>query len=85
MNARLGFLNQRCYQRRARRVPNLAGVVTVSWTVQANGRVANASVVHNGTGDEWLARCTRNVVQDTRFPAAHNGQSTPVRYPFQFR
>ncbi|MFK7987683.1 MAG: TonB family protein [Sandaracinaceae bacterium] len=85
VNARMQHLNERCYQRRVRRVPNLAGVVTVAWTVAANGRVENAQVVHNGTHDDWLGRCTRQVIDRLRFPASSNGASTPVRYPFTFR
>jgi TonB family protein len=82
---RLPYLRERCYVRRLARVPGLQGVITIAWTIRPDGRVENAEVVHNGTGDEWLARCTRNVVSDIRFPVSPQGQPTPARYPFQFR
>ncbi|MCZ7678336.1 MAG: TonB family protein [Sandaracinaceae bacterium] len=85
INQRMPEIQQRCYQRRAERVPGLSGVVTVAWTVRADGRPENVQVVHNGTGDDWLGRCTRNMVADIRFPPGANGLSTPARYPFQFR
>ncbi len=84
IRARLPYLESRCYQRRLRRVPDLAGVVTIAWTVGPDGTVQNAEVVHNGTGDEWLGRCTRNIVRDTHFPPAANGRPTPARFPFTF-
>lgn len=84
IQGRLEYMQSRCYERRLRRVPGLRGVVTIGWTVGPDGRVQDANVVHNGTGDEWLGRCARNVVRDTRFPAAANGRPTPARYPFRF-
>jgi TonB family protein len=78
-------LNERCYQRRLARVPGLGGVITVAWNVRPDGRVEGARVVHNGTGDEWLGRCTLQIVERARFPAAANGQPTPGRYAFFFR
>ena len=85
MNSRLPFLTQRGYERRLARVPGLSGVVTIGWTVRPDGRVENPQVIHNSTNDDWLGRCTRNVVNDTRFPAATNGRPTPARYPFRFQ
>lgn len=85
VQAELPTIQQRCYQRRLARFPGLQGVITVAWTIGPDGRVQDPRVVHNGTGDEWLARCTRNVVSRMRFPQATNGQRTPARYPFQFR
>ncbi|MEQ8458971.1 MAG: TonB family protein [Sandaracinaceae bacterium] len=84
IQGRMAYLQSRCFERRARRVPGLQGVVTIGWTIGPDGRVQNANVVHNGTGDEWLGNCTRNVVRDTPFPAAANGRPTPARYPFRF-
>ena len=84
MNAQRPRIDQRCYQRRRRRVRDLAGVVTIGWTVRPDGRVERPQVVHNGTGDAWLARCTLGVVQRIRFPPARNGRPTQTRYPFRF-
>lgn len=85
VRGQLPRMQERCYERRLQRVPNLAGVITIAWTVTAAGRAEDIQIVLNGTGDEWLARCARNIVADTRFPSAANGASTPARYPFQFR
>jgi serine/threonine-protein kinase len=72
-------VRQRCQR------PGVQGFVTVAWTVLPTGQVAAPHVVRNGTGDEWLGRCAAQVVAETRFPAASNGQTTPARYPFQFQ
>ena len=85
IQSQLPRLQQRCYQPRLAQVPGLQGVITVSWTVAGDGRAQNARVVHNGTGDAALARCTSDIVLSTTFPRAANGQPTPARYPFQFR
>ena len=85
IQSQLPRLQQRCYQPRLAQVPGLQGVVTVSWTVAGDGRAQDARVVHNGTGDATLARCTMDIVLGTSFPRASNGQPTPARYPFQFR
>ncbi|MGE0788259.1 MAG: protein kinase [Sandaracinaceae bacterium] len=85
VQARLQYLAERCYQRVLRREPNVAGIVTVAWTVEPNGRVGDHRVVHNSTNNDYLARCTDNIVRDLRFPAASNGNATPARYPFSFQ
>jgi TonB family protein len=77
-------LRASCYMRIAQRVGPLQGVITVSFVVQSDGRAESIRVMHNGTGNEWLARCTEQFVRGTRFPPAANGLPTPVRYPFQF-
>jgi len=82
---RMNYAQQRCFERRRRRVRDLGGIVTVGFTVAPNGRAQNVQVIHNGSGDEWYARCLSRVVAGTRFPPASNGQATPARYPFNFR
>ncbi|HEY8427161.1 MAG TPA: protein kinase [Sandaracinaceae bacterium] len=85
VQSRMPEIQRNCYLRRRAQVPGLAGVVTVAWTVRGDGRADDVRVVHNGTGDEWLARCVESVIARTRFPPGANGLSTPARYPFQFR
>ncbi len=84
LQVRADYLGRRCYQRRLRRVPGLRGVVVISWTVRPDGRADDVQVAGNTTGDEWLGRCTRNVVRGTRFPVALDGLSTFARHPFHF-
>src|SRR5690606_33210392 len=79
VRGQLGYITARCYQRVLARTPGVRGVVTVSWTVRPDGRAADTRVVHNGTGDDYLARCTQAVVERTRFPAAPNGRSSTAR------
>jgi TonB family protein len=76
-------LQQRCFQRLARRVPGLSGTVTLQWTVQPNGAPRDVRVVYDGGSDPRLARCTLQIIQRTRFPTAT--APTPVRRPFVYR
>ncbi len=84
VNARRPYAQDRCFERRRRRVPNLGGIVTIGWVVRPDGRADDVQVIHNGTGDEWFGRCIRNVIRSTRFPQATNGLETRARYPFRF-
>jgi len=78
------YMQKRCYAKRIRRVGPLPGTVTVTWTVLADGRVLDAVVADNTTGDDWLGRCTRNVISDHRFPPTSGLQSTRARHTFRY-
>jgi len=75
---------QRCFDRRVRRVRDLAGAITVQFTIDPNGRVSQSNAISNGTGDAWMGRCVSQNVQRMRFPVATNGRPTRARRIFHF-
>ncbi|RMG12267.1 MAG: energy transducer TonB [Deltaproteobacteria bacterium] len=60
------------------------GTVVVQFLVGVDGRVAGASIGENTTGDEALADCLIDFIEDLDFPPAPSGVAV-VRYPFRFR
>lgn len=75
-----------CYERRLALSEGLAGKVTLSWIIQADGTVRDATIVADSTTllDEEVHRCLRDAVGRWSFPA-HDGKATKVSYPFLFR
>lgn len=70
-----------CYERALRDTPGLTGEVTVHFTVEGDGTVANAE----GTGmNPAVATCCASVMYGIHFPPTVTGGSIDVNYPFQF-
>jgi hypothetical protein len=80
MRRRLGGI-KRCYEARLKRNPELAGKVVVRFVIHPGGKVLEAEVTENTTGDPELAACIASKVKAIRFPAAEGGD-TSVVYPF---
>jgi hypothetical protein len=80
MRRRLGGI-KRCYEARLKRNPELAGKVVVRFVIHPGGKVLEAEVTENTTGDAELAACIASKVKAIRFPAAEGGE-TSVVYPF---
>lgn len=73
-----------CYERALQQRPDLAGRLSVAWTVHPEGRVMSASV--SGGSDLQNAEVEQCVVQAVRrwqFPATDG--ATAVTYPFVFQ
>ncbi len=75
---------QRCYERELSAHPTLSGRVVVAWTIEADGRVANAVVVENGLNDA-AANCIAQVIAALRFPVPRGEPVTVNAYPFLFQ
>ncbi len=56
-----------CYQQHLRVDPELAGRLETTWFI-TNGRVSNAKVFANSTGDDALASCVTRHIRTWRFP-----------------
>jgi hypothetical protein len=69
-----------CYEAALRTQPELAGRVTVKFTISAAGAVDSAEAQANTTGDESLGACIVAVVRRMSFPQADG--VTAVTYPF---
>lgn len=83
IQARISTIRE-CYERRRRTNPDLAGKVTVEFTVELTGSVANARATENTTRDDGVASCIVGTVSRLRFDPAPVGESVTLNYPFVF-
>lgn len=65
-----------CYQKRLQANENLRGKLVVRFTIGPNGRVDDASIRENETGDVELARCVVDDVRGWPFPTPERGSVT---------
>ena len=75
---------QMCYEQQLRRNPNLAGKVTIEFTIQPRGNVTDVKVKENTTGDAAVGTCVANTVGLFRFNPGPEGGSVTYAYPFVF-
>jgi TonB family protein len=73
-----------CYDKALGPNPNLAGKITVRFTIAGSGFVSDASIVDRTMDDESLDRCLLGVIRTLRFVAPKNGGTAVVTYPFVF-
>lgn len=73
---------QNCYSRALQSNPNAGGKVTLSFTIQADGNVADAQ---GTSGDAELGNCVARQAGRWNFPAPKGGGVVRVTYPFVFR
>lgn len=83
IQARISTIRQ-CYERRRRNIPDLAGKVTVEFTVELSGGVANARATENTTRDDGVASCIVGTVSRLRFDPAPVREAVTLNYPFVF-
>jgi TonB family protein len=72
-----------CYEKQLKRNPKLAGKVKVQFTILQSGRVSNARVLEDTTGDPAVGKCIVSGMQRWRFPKPDGGDVT-VAFPFVF-
>lgn len=72
-----------CYEKYLREDPNLAGKITVRFTVLASGAVSQIRILENTTGSKSLEREIIMRVKMWRFEPVPEGDAT-VTYPFVF-
>jgi outer membrane biosynthesis protein TonB len=73
-----------CYETQLRRNPQLAGKVTVDFTIQTTGAVSGVRASENTTGDDAVASCVTGVVSRFRWNPGPEGGSVMFSYPFVF-
>jgi Ca-activated chloride channel family protein len=74
---------QYCYDKRLLGHPQLAGTLTVHFTIGPDGRVAAANA--DGMHDAELETCVADVIKAIEFPRSENGGVVQVNYPFTFQ
>lgn len=72
-----------CYEKRLKVNNKLAGKVKISFTIEQSGRVRQASVAENTTGDPAVGTCIVSQIKRWRFPKPDGGSVT-VAFPFVF-
>lgn len=74
---------QSCYERELKKDPNLAGKVTVQFTIGTVGRVTSTKITVNTTKSAAVGNCIKQRIGLWRFPKPQGGAVT-VAYPFVF-
>jgi TonB family protein len=72
------------YERFLKRAPDLAGKITIRFTIDAGGNVSKVEIVENTTGNKDLEEEIVRKVGMWRFEAINEGDVT-VTYPFLFQ
>jgi hypothetical protein len=72
-----------CYEQALDRDPELAGRVSVQFTIDREGSVREAAIASDTMGDGATSACIAHVVQRWAFPAPAGGE-VRVSYPFVF-
>lgn len=71
-----------CYNAALVKDPNAAGRVAITWEINGDGKVSNASVSDNTTGDAALGKCIAAAVEKWQFPQVPGGGTVKITYPF---
>ncbi len=71
-----------CYDQSRRRVPSLAGRVTLRWRIEEDGATSRVEVVEDALGDAIALGCIRAAPEGWRFDGVGGAV---VTYPFVFR
>ncbi len=72
-----------CYQSQLNGNPDLAGRVTITFIIDAQGRVITSTVSSNTVGSPEVGQCVSQVIRRISFPAPGSGV-VRVNYPFTF-
>lgn len=72
-----------CYQRELKLNPQLQGSIKVKFTIEADGRVSDVSIVNDTVGSASLTRCVQGRIRAWRFKPVAKGTSI-VSYTFPF-
>ncbi len=73
-----------CYEKQLNANPNLAGKVSVYFTIAPTGSVASASVRETSLNDTKVEDCVTKVMTSLKFPQPRGGGVVVVTYPFVF-
>jgi hypothetical protein len=62
-----------CYNERAKKVPALAGSLTIEFTIGADGAVSKAGPAKDNTVDEVVSTCMADAFKTMKFPEPRDG------------
>jgi len=72
------------YEKYLKRIPDLAGKITIRFTILASGKVTNVQILENTTGNNSLEKDIIRKIKMWQFEDITEGEVT-VTYPFVFR
>jgi outer membrane biosynthesis protein TonB len=73
-----------CYERQLNFSPNLAGKVSVHFTIGADGQVVKAGIIEDTMKNQAVRDCIATEVKTWTFPRPSGGTLVEVDYPFVF-
>ncbi len=81
------YLNQvrRCYEAELKNRPEIAGLVEMSFEINASGRLNFAKVSKTTLESPPVESCISTKMMDWQFPQPKGGVNVPVKYPFMLR
>lgn len=82
VNNQKPFFN-RCYAQHLRLNPDSHGQISLSFTIDASGKVSQVSLINSTMNDIQLDRCTVAVIERCRF-RPYDGDPVVVNYPINF-
>lgn len=75
-----------CYEKELQKDPNLQGKVSVMFTIDGTGSVADASVTEDSVGsNRAVSSCMAQRIRRWKFPEPKGGGQVIVTYPWVFR
>jgi hypothetical protein len=74
-----------CYESELNKTPELAGKVTVAWTIDGTGAVSIAQVAESGLRNEAVENCIVQRVKSWKFPEPQGGQEVSITFPWVFQ
>jgi hypothetical protein len=74
-----------CYEKQLNSNPNLAGKISVYFTIAPTGSVADASIRETSMNDTNVESCVEKVMRSLKFPQPRGGGVVVVTYPFVFQ
>jgi TonB family protein len=73
-----------CYEKELQSNPELAGRVTVNFTITPSGDVVSALVKESSLGNTAVEQCMQNKIRHWTFPGTEQPGMVQVNYPFNF-
>lgn len=73
-----------CYEKQLSSNPNLAGKISVYFTIAPTGAVAQTQVRESSMNNATVENCVQGIMKSLKFPAPKGGGIVVVTYPFVF-
>ena len=74
-----------CYEAELTRTPELAGKLSVRFTIEPNGRVGDLQITESTMASPSIERCVSSRIKRWRFPEPKGGGLCVVNYPWVFQ
>mgnify|MGYP001164658233 CR=1 FL=1 len=75
---------RKCYEKVAELQPDLAGNVTLDWSLTENGSVEKIKVQSSSLQSKEVENCVADLVKSLKFPKPMSEKTVHITYPFVF-